>query len=95
MRVRWLNSALRAVRTIHSRVAADNPQAAAGVVRRIQGSVSHLSAFPESGRPGRVAGTREVVVPKLPYLIVYRINGDDVEILRVFHTSMDWPPLME
>jgi addiction module RelE/StbE family toxin len=95
MKVRWLRASLQAVRQIHARIAADNPQAARKVVKRIQSAVSHLGAFPAAGRPGRVRGTREAVVPKLPYIIVYRIKGHEVEILRVFHTSMNWPPLMQ
>lgn len=48
-----------------------------------------LLDFPESGRIGQVPGTRELVVTNLPYIVVYRVNGDTVEILRVMHMSMD------
>jgi toxin ParE1/3/4 len=91
VRVRWLRGALLSLRGIHARVAADDPRAASRVVARIRSAVSHLGTFPGSGRRGRVPGTREVVVPKLPYLVVYRVKGQEVEILRVFHTAMDGP----
>jgi len=51
--------------------------------------VLRLLDFPESGRIGQVPGTRELVVTNLPYIVVYRVNGDTVEILRVMHMSMD------
>ena len=51
--------------------------------------------FPHSGRPGHIPGTRELVISKLPYIVVYRISGDTVEILRVFHAAMNWPPLLQ
>ncbi|MDR2726446.1 MAG: type II toxin-antitoxin system RelE/ParE family toxin, partial [Deltaproteobacteria bacterium] len=47
--------------------------------------------FPESGRPGRVPGTRELVIAGLPYLLPYRVRNDVVEILRFFHTSQKPP----
>jgi plasmid stabilization system protein ParE len=48
-----------------------------------------LQDFPLSGRAGHVPGTRELVVPGLPYIIIYRTTKTAVEILRVFHTSQD------
>jgi addiction module RelE/StbE family toxin len=89
--VEWLNAATRSLRQVHARIAADNPEAARKVVKRIQQAVERLADFPESGRLGQVAGTRELVVPGLPYLVVYRVGKESVEILRVFHTSQDRP----
>ncbi|HEY7330459.1 MAG TPA: type II toxin-antitoxin system RelE/ParE family toxin [Gemmataceae bacterium] len=91
MSVEWLNAATRSLRQVHARIAADNPEAARKVVKRIQQAVERLADFPESGRLGQVAGTRELVVPGLPYLVVYRVGKESVEILRVFHTSQDRP----
>jgi toxin ParE1/3/4 len=88
--VRWLKAAVAAVRGIHSRISIDNPQAAKRVVQEIRSATVRLKEFPLSGRQGEVSGTREVVVRNLPYVIVYRIRGDAVEILRVFHTATDW-----
>jgi toxin ParE1/3/4 len=70
-------------------IADDNPAAARGVRHRIHAAVKNLGLFPDSGRPGAIAGTRELVVPGLPYLVVYRVRGGRVEILRVLHTAMD------
>jgi len=50
-----------------------------------------LARYPESGRPGCVAGTRELVIRRTPYIAAYRIAGDTVRILRVLHGAQQWP----
>jgi toxin ParE1/3/4 len=60
-------------------------------VGRILIAASGLIVFPESGRPGRLPGTRELIVGRTPYLVAYRIEGDTVEILRVIHSRQRWP----
>lgn len=90
MTVRWLLGAMLSLRAVHSHIALENPSAARRVIRAVRTSTVRLGEFPESGKPGTVAGTRELVVRKLPYDIVYRLVGGDVEILRVLHTSTDW-----
>jgi plasmid stabilization system protein ParE len=56
----------------------------------IRQTVRRLGRFPLSGRRGEIAGTLELVVPNWPYLIVYSVVNEDVQILRVFHTATDW-----
>jgi plasmid stabilization system protein ParE len=68
-------------------IAADNAAAARLVVDRVLEAVAKLGAQPGMGRPGRVPGTRELIVAKTRYIVPYRVRGDTVEILRVFHTS--------
>lgn len=87
MSIRWLTGATRSLRAVHHFIAADNQAAARRVVVRIERAVERLDAHPLSGRQGTVAGTRELVVPGLPYLVVYRIQDADVIILRVLHTK--------
>jgi len=72
-------------------IAADKPVAAAGVAQRIWDVSQLLADQPGLGRPGRVAGTRELVVPGLPFVLPYVEDGNSVVILRVMHTSMRWP----
>lgn len=72
-------------------IAEDDPAAAGRVVQRIFGAVDLLEKNPALGRPGRVAGTRELVVAETPYIIPYRVRGEVVEILRVFHGAREWP----
>jgi toxin ParE1/3/4 len=88
--VRWLVGGTAAVRAIYAHISVENPDAARRVVRAIRDATIRLGEFPDSGRSGTVAGTRELVVPNLPYLIIYRVTGTDVEIIRVFHTATDW-----
>ena len=55
-------------------------------------SVEHLlSENPKLGAPGRVPGTRELVIPKTPYIVPYRVRGSTIEIVRVYHSSRRWP----
>jgi toxin ParE1/3/4 len=95
MKVVWLRKASLALDLEYEYLAARNPKAARLVFRRIIATARRLSAFPNSGRPGQIDGTRELVVPGFPYVIVYRVSADAVEILRVFHTSRNWPELMQ
>lgn len=91
MRVRWLRKALRNLEDEAGYVAADDPAAAGLVVERVLGAVAMLASQPGLGRPGRVPGTRELVVTHTRYLVPYRVRGEAVEILRVFHTSRRLP----
>jgi addiction module RelE/StbE family toxin len=87
MILRYKARALRHIESIHRRVAANDPAAAKRVILRIQHSVSRLERHPFSGRSGVVAGTRIVVVPGLPYVAVYRVREQFVDILAVLHTA--------
>lgn len=91
MQVRWLRTALRNLDEEAAHIAAEDPQAAALVVRRVIDAVALLAGQPAMGRPGRVPGTRELIVPHTRYLIPYRVRSGVVEVLRVFHTSRRAP----
>jgi len=91
MRVRWLRKALRNLDEEATYIAADDPNAARLVVERVLNAVAKLGRQPGLGRPGRAPGTRELVVPKTRYIVPYRVRGDVVEVLRVFHTSKRLP----
>ena len=68
-------------------IAIDDPAAARLVVGRVRDAVALLAEQPGLGRPGRVPGTRELVVQKTRYIVPYRVRGQDIDVLRVFHTS--------
>lgn len=91
MRVRWLRKALRNLDDEASCIATDSPAAAQLVVQRVLESVAMLPEQPGMGRPGRVPGTRELVVLKTRYLVPCRVRGQTIEILRVFHASRRLP----
>ena len=91
MRVRWLRRALASLDAEAEYIAVDDPAAAGRVVPRVLRSVDLLRRNPALGRAGRVAGTRELVVAGTPYVVPYRVRGEAVEILRVFHAARKWP----
>jgi toxin ParE1/3/4 len=72
-------------------IATDNLDAAYRVVVRIRAHAERLEYFPGLGRSGRVEGTRELVVPRLPYFIVYEVHPAHVDILSVYHGKRRWP----
>ncbi len=72
-------------------ISEDNPRAAKDVVFKILNSVAMLAEYPALGKPGRLEGTRELVIANTPFLIPYRVKNKTVEILRVYHNSRKWP----
>lgn len=91
MQVRWLRRALANLDDEAAYIASEDPEAARLVVGRILAAVEALGSHPAMGRPGRVPGTRELVVCRTRFVIPYRVRGDAVEVLRVFHSSRDLP----
>ena len=71
----------------------DRPSAAAQQVEHILTAVEGLVSFPNSGRPGRRKGTRELVVGRTPYLVAYR-SSDAIQVLRVLHGRQRWPSVL-
>ena len=91
MRVRWLSKALNNLDQEAAYIATDDPEAARLVAARVLDAMGMLEQQPGLGRPGRVPGTRELVVLDTRYIVPYRVRGQSVEILRVFHTSRRLP----
>jgi toxin ParE1/3/4 len=98
-RLRWTEPAQNDFLGVVSWIERENPAAAARVGRRILDAAEDLASHPYLGKPGRVPQTRELVVTRFPYLIVYAVeagNGTEeqpelVVILRVLHGAMLWP----
>ena len=78
-------------KTFRERIAAENPTAASRMIERIRAAVMRLAASPALGRPGRVAGTRELVIPGTPYIVPYRVKGAVVQIITILHSAQRWP----
>jgi len=91
MQVKWTLQALTNLDDAVEYIAGNNTPAAKNVAQRIWQRSQLLALQPNLGRPGRVAGTRELVIPNLPYILPYIQKGSTVYILRVIHTSMMWP----
>jgi toxin ParE1/3/4 len=91
MRLVWSPRAQADLRRAYAFIATESVSAAEELVRRILQSADQLLRFPSSGRPGRVAGTRELVLPQFPFIIPYRVRDDVIEIIAVMHAAREWP----
>jgi toxin ParE1/3/4 len=91
MRLRWTPRALRDLDEIGAYISAEDGDAADRVVSRLVETTERLSQLPRMGRPGRVAGTRELVVRGLPYIVVHLMEDGAIAILAVMHTARLWP----
>ena len=91
MKVTLSPQAREDLREIFLYIAEDNPSAARLILNRIEERVAELKSNRHIGRPGRVPGTRELVISKTPYLAPYQVSGDAIQILRVYHGSRRWP----
>lgn len=91
MRIRWSRHARRQLDEAGAYIARDKPEAADRLIQRIRLAVENLADFPLLGRPGRVLGTRELIVPETPYIVAYRVREQTVEVLTVHHAARRWP----
>ena len=92
MRVRWTSDAADDLERISDYIAEDRPETARRIAVDIIQSVDALDTFPNRGRPGRVEGTRELVLAPLPFIAVYEVHEQDVQVLRILHGAQQWPP---
>lgn len=91
MGVKWTRKALDNLDDAVEFLAADKPMIAKKVAKKIWNAAQRLADQPGMGRPGRVPGTRELVITGLPFVLPYIEKNKTVFILRVMHTSMKWP----
>ncbi len=91
MKVIWSRRAIQHLVSLRKFIAKDSEQNAAMVAKRILEAIDLLQAQPDMGRPGRVLGTRELVIPDTPYLVPYRVRGDRLELIAVIHGHRRWP----
>jgi len=92
MTIVWSPQAIEDLISLRAYIAKDSPVGARRVVLRILHDIENLLPdHPQMGRPGRVSGTRELVIPGTPYIAPYRVRGDAIQILRVYHGARRWP----
>jgi len=91
MQIVWTSAAVIDLKQISDYIFEKNPRLAATTIRRILESASELKLFPRRGRTGRKEGTRELVLTRLPYLVVYEVGEQSVTVLRVLHGARKWP----
>jgi toxin ParE1/3/4 len=88
----WSPEAIADIASLRDYIEQDDPAAAQRVALHIvRNGETLLSQHPEMGRPGRVPGTRELVIPRTPFIVPYRLQGDTIQVLRVFHGARRWP----
>ena len=87
----WSPRAIRHLTDLRAYIARDNPDAAARTGATLLTAVERLAELPNLGRPGRIPGTREFVVSGTPYVVPYRLRGDRLEVIAVFHGRQRWP----
>jgi toxin ParE1/3/4 len=92
MNIVWSPEAIQDLISLRAYIAEDSPAGARRIVLRILHDVEYLlPENPHIGRPGRVPGTRELVIPRTPYIVPYRMQGESIQILRVYHGARRWP----
>jgi len=91
MKLRYTPRARSDLAEIHDYIAQDNSQAARRVVHIIRNAAEALTQNPQAGKAGRVAGTRELSVGRFPFMLAYRVDAEEVQILSVIHTARMWP----
>ncbi len=91
MKLIWSRRAIRHLVALRKRIESDSERNAVLVAGRILKAVELLEFQPSLGRPGRILGTRELIVPDTPYIIPYRVRGERLELMAVFHGRQKWP----
>jgi toxin ParE1/3/4 len=94
VQVQWTEKANRNLDEMEAYIAQDNHEAAVRVVLKVIRSMEQLADSPGLGRPGRILGTRELVIGGTPFLVPYRVRGEVIEILVVLHGARKWPTMV-
>jgi addiction module RelE/StbE family toxin len=91
MRLRWTPAAADDLESIRDYLALHHSSFAQSTILEIYQAILTLRSTPFRGRVGREEGTRELVLPRLPYIVVYRVKDNDVEILHIYHGAQHRP----
>jgi toxin ParE1/3/4 len=91
MKVNWSAASVKHLQNSVDYIQGESARGAIAIRRRIIDTVRRVGLMPYSGRTGRIDGTREAVVPRSPYIVVYQVSLQAVEILGIWHSSRQWP----
>ncbi|MSO62149.1 MAG: type II toxin-antitoxin system RelE/ParE family toxin [Acidobacteria bacterium] len=91
MQLRWTEEAADDLEHIAGYLLTHTPSRAPDLVRAVYDAPSDLLTFPNRGRQGKKEGTRELVLAPLPYLVVYKVLGDVIFVVRILHGAQKWP----
>jgi toxin ParE1/3/4 len=91
MRVRWTPSAAADLQSISDYLKEHHPSYREPTMRKLYATIRELKQWPGRGRPGREGGTREVLFPSTPYVAVYRVTEQTIEVMRIYHAAQNRP----
>jgi addiction module RelE/StbE family toxin len=91
MQLRWTEEAANDLERIADYLLIHAPDRASELVGAVYDAPSKLLTFPNRGRPGKKADTRELVLFPLPYVVVYAVRGDVIFVVRILHGAQQWP----
>lgn len=91
MRLRWTPAAADDLLAISDYLRQNFPSFTQPTIQKIYRTIVALKTMPNRGRVGREDGTRELVIPNLPYIAVYRLKEDAIEVLHIYHGAQDRP----
>jgi toxin ParE1/3/4 len=91
MRLKWTKSAVSDLAEIYDYIERERPASAVQVAAEVLEQVESLISMPLRGRPGYIEGTRELIISRYPYKILYRVHDVEVQLLRVLHDHRAWP----
>ena len=91
MKLAWTRLALKDLDSACANISEENPSAAARTIERVRKALEVVSRHSEIGRPGRVEGTRELIIPGTPFIVAYRVKAKRIEVLSVIHGARRWP----
>jgi addiction module RelE/StbE family toxin len=91
MRIRWTPAAVADLQSVSDYLKEHHPHYRQPTMRKLYDRIRSLKNTPHLGRPGRIEGTRELLFPPMPYIAVYRIHEQSIEVWRVYHTAQHRP----
>jgi len=91
VKIRWTDVAAADLKSVHEYLSEHAPARADTIVDRILAGIDVLEQYPNLGRQGRIDGTRELVITGTPFIVFYRLQKSQVEILGVLHAARKWP----
>jgi toxin ParE1/3/4 len=90
--IEWTEQAISQLEQAYDYIALSNSQEVAlRITKKIISNIQQLEAFPMSGRTGRIADTRELVIATTPFIVAYTLQGDRIVILAIYHGAQRWP----
>ena len=91
MKLKWTRLSLKDMQHLYDYIADDSTAAAKKIISRISEAADKLKLYPHMGKAGRISGTRELVIAATPYIIVYIIADDSIQVVSVIHGARRWP----